>query len=628
MPSDTLLGVQGLTVQITAETGWRRLVAGVDLRLAAGESVAIVGESGSGKSLTARALVGLLPRGMRAKGSIEFKGTRGELGRPDGLPRALRGKEVALLLQDPFTSLNPLMRCGAQVLETKSLRDLPRAQRVAEAKRRLAEVGITTPNAARRYPFEYSGGMRQRVALAAALATNPSVLIADEFTTALDVTTQKAVLELVRGLQKARGMGLILITHDLRMAFAMCERVYVMYAGSLMEVGRSRSVDHAPRHPYTLSLTLAEPSLDGVMRSPTGPIGEVPSAEEVRDRCAFASRCPWRRPVCIQAPPPLIAVPEGGVSACVRIAEIKDAIERARRAIPDSLEEPGEGGSRRSDAPPLLAVENLSKTYSPRSWRARKQTTLALDGVSLVLLEGESVGVVGESGSGKTTLARCIVGLEAADAGGRIEIAGNPVSTEMTLERGRPATLRRMVQYVFQDPYSSLNPMRSVGATLREAASLHRHGDRTAVDARVNELLELVGLPASYAARKPSALSGGERQRVAVARALALEPKLLICDEPVSALDVSVQAQVLELLRNLRSTLGISYLFISHDLAVVRQVADRVVVMHRGRVVETGTAKAILESPSHPYSQELIASSPARWHSPESATAAARGGVE
>lgn len=611
---DRMLAVRGLSVTFESPKETRTLVAGVDLHIDRGESVALVGESGSGKSLTARSLVGLLPEGIQARGTIEYNGASGALHEPEGLPRRLRGSEIALLMQDPFTSLNPLMRCGAQVLEAKPLRGLSKRQRREEARRRLAEVGITAHNAEARYPFEFSGGMRQRVALAAALATNPSVLIADEFTTALDVTTQKAVLDLVRSIQRQRGMGLMIITHDLRMAFAMCERVYVMYAGSLMETGRPAAIARAPTHPYTLSLTMAEPSLDGVVaQAVMPPAGETPTPDAHRDRCAFAHRCVWQREACLRGKPSLVQLSDDGASACVRQADIRGEMQRARIEAGAQVTSNGAVRDIASHASPLLVVEDLGKTFTARNWTGRREPTVALDKVSLTVGHGESVGIVGESGSGKTTLARCIVGLEQADDGGYIELDGRDISSWSSVSGSSRRALRQLVQYVFQDPYSSLNPMRSVGATLREAVSAHQELAAPAVRRRVSELLDLVGLPEAYARRKPSALSGGERQRVAIARALALEPKLVICDEPVSALDVSVQAQILELLRSLRSTLGLGYLFISHDLAVVRQVADRVVVMNRGRIVETGTAESVLEAPSHEYTRQLVASSPGRW---------------
>ncbi|MGI5161708.1 ABC transporter ATP-binding protein [Microbispora sp. CA-102843] len=555
-------------VRVTSAAGV--LVPGIDLTVAPGETVAIVGESGSGKSMTARALTGLLPEGVHATGRLELSGQAYDLAEARTPWQRIRGSQIALLLQDPFTSLSPVHRCGEQIGWA-----LPRAGRAAGVARLLAEVGLPA-EVAGRYPFQLSGGMRQRVAIAAALAAGPGLLIADEPTTALDVTTQHEVLELVAGLQRARQMGLILITHDLRLARARADRIMVMYAGRLVEEGPAAEVMDRPAHPYTARLAACDPPVTHRLPAlPTIP-GSVPRPYAVSGACAFADRCDLAVEACRTAEPALAAVADGHAAACVRPSDVRPVAEPRPPAVHPEAEAAG---------PALLVVRGLTKKF-PGS------AAPALDGVDLEVAAGEAVAVVGESGSGKTTLARCVVGLERPD-GGSVEFGGG-------------ATGPRRVQYVFQDPYSALNPGLTVGASLAEA--LKAAGRPRS---EVPGLLDLVGLPAAYARRRPRALSGGERQRVAIARALAPGAEVLVCDEPVSALDVSVQAQVLNLLSDLRRDLGLTLLFITHDLAVARQVADRVYVMHRGRVVETGPVGGVLGAPAHEYTQRLLASVPA-----------------
>ncbi|WP_425955823.1 ABC transporter ATP-binding protein [Xylanimonas sp. McL0601] len=498
-----LLEARGITV--TGPDG--PIVEGVDLTVDAGATLAVLGESGSGKSLTAKALTGLLPRGLRADGSVTLGDAPVDLRAPERTWRRLRAGGIVLLLQDPFTSLSPVHRCGEQIaaaLPDAVRRDRGRRREAVLA--RLGEVGLPE-RVARAYPFELSGGQRQRVAIAAALAADPRVLIADEPTTALDVTTQAEILDLVGGLQSRHGLGVVLITHDLRLA--------------------------AERADATLTLS----------RSALAP--------SPRDKAPGAA----------------------GIDLA--------GIDLARPA-------PG--------TEPVLSVRQVERAFG---------SVLALRGVDLEVGPGECVGVVGESGSGKTTLARCVVGLDTPD-GGTVEHSGEP-GTPASGRRGGVRRDPRAVQIVFQDPYSALNPALTVGETLAEAL---RAGGRPASE--IPALLDQVRLPESYAARKPRALSGGERQRVAIARAIAPRPRLLVCDEPVSALDVSVQAQILDLLVDLRDRLGLSLLFVSHDLDVVRQVADRVVVMKDGVVVESGPVHDVLGAPRHEYTRRLLASVPGR----------------
>ncbi|MFC8452068.1 dipeptide ABC transporter ATP-binding protein [Kitasatospora sp. NPDC057223] len=598
-PAVPLLSVRDLRVDGPSGA----IVAGVGLDVHRGETLALVGESGSGKSMTVKALSGLLPTGVRATGTLELEGTRIPLDPGSPHWRAVRGTRIALLLQDPFTSLSPVHTCGAQIGWALPA-GTSRSKRAALVAALLAEVGLP-PETAGRHPHQLSGGMRQRVAIAAVLAAGPDLLIADEPTTALDVTTQHEVLELIARLQQERRMAVVLITHDLGLARSRADRIAVMYAGRLVETGTGAEVLDAPAHPYTARLAACEPPLDRRLPLlPTIP-GQVPSAHTVGAGCAFADRCELVLPDCRSRYTPELAPAPGGspghLAACLRIGEAP-APAAPRPADPRPGDPPAlDPGPAATDvrADRALLVSGLVKQFA-RSARP------AVDSVDLRLDRGEAVAVVGQSGSGKTTLARCVVGLERPSSGTVAFPLSEPAPGADPRARRRPRPDPGRVQIVFQDPYSALNPGLSIGATLREALRAAGRPEEDPAD-----LLELVGLPRAHLARRPRRLSGGERQRVAIARALAPRPHVLVCDEAVSALDVSVQAGVLNLLARLRRELDLSILFITHDLAIARQVADRVYVMHRGRVVEHGPAELVLTAPTHPYTRQLLASVPA-----------------
>ena len=590
-----LLDVDGLTISHGAVP----IATSLNIVVQRGQTVAIVGESGSGKSLTARAIAGLLPPGINATGDVTF----------DGIPlmrlaeselRKIRGFRVSMVMQNPFTMLNSLMRSGDHVEEM--LRSRPeftaRAARAVEVKRRLAEVGIADEDVARRMPFQLSGGMCQRIALASALARDPELLIADEPSTALDVTTQAEIIKLLCRVQRERHMSLILITHNLRLAFSTCQRIYVLYAGSLLEVGDAEAVERQPFHPYTLGLLLSEPPADVRVTRLIGIRGSVPRAADVVDSCGFADRCDWAKQICRAGKPPLAPRDASRFTACIRHDEIQGELDALRTA---ALSAAPITPRRGETVGALVRIDALVKTFVGR----RGDPIRAVKGVSLRIMPGESVGLVGESGSGKTTLGRCLVGLETPTAGD-IRIDGMAAADFGAMAKADRARVRRTIQMVFQDPYSTLNPRHSVGQALSEALGASAGSTGPATPERVAALLVDVGLSSAYATRRPSSLSGGERQRVAIARALALKPKILVCDEPVSALDVSVQAQVLNLFKRLQAEHGLSYLFITHDLAVVRQIAERIYVLYLGEIVEEGPTEMVIGDPKHPYTRRLI----------------------
>jgi peptide/nickel transport system ATP-binding protein len=554
------------------------IVRNLSFSIPLGQTLGIVGESGSGKSLTAKAVSGLLPAGLRTTGSVMIAGSEVLLPGTAAAWQRLRGPAVTLLLQDPFTSLSPTHRCGDQIawtLRAKAGRArLPRAEIQAQITQHLYEVNLPA-TVARQYPGELSGGMRQRVAIAAALAAGPRLLIADEPTTALDASNQRDVLDLLAGLQREHGMAMVLISHDLGLVRGVADRVLVMYAGSVVEQGPTAAVLGTPVHPYTAGLRASDPPMDRRLERLVVIPGRVPEPGQRSPGCSFADRCALVVDACRVAEPPLQPVADGRLVAC--FVSSGPVTELAPAVVEERWE-------RDTDAQAVIEIQGLTKTFRGHP---------ALREVSIEVRDGESVGIVGESGSGKTTLARCIVGLERPDTG-HILFRGTPLT--------RHNRTANQVQVVFQDPYSALNPRMRVGAALAEALGAGAAAQHRAPQ----ELLEMVGLPAAFARRYPAELSGGERQRVAIARSLAPAPDLLICDESVSALDVSVQAQILNLLADLRRQLGLTILFISHDLAVIRQISDAIYVISGGRIVESGLTREVLHAPQQDYTRRLI----------------------
>ncbi|MFI6516320.1 dipeptide ABC transporter ATP-binding protein [Spirillospora sp. NPDC050679] len=594
-----VLEITGL--RVTYEPGVRA-VRGVDLSVGPGEVLGIVGESGSGKSAVALAAVGLLPPGARVEGSVRLRG-RELLGRPDAELSRVRGKDLAMVFQDPLSALTPVHTVGDQIAETIRVHaGATRAAARARAVELLELVGI--PDAARRaraYPHEFSGGMRQRVMIAMAIANDPVAIIADEPATALDVTIQAQVLEVLRVAKETTGAAVVLISHDLGVVAGFADRVAVMYAGRAVESGPVGEVYARPRMPYTIGLLKSLPRVAGPRTRPVPVEGAPPPATAPDEGCAFAPRCPVAVPRCGGAvPAPVPVGPGGQLAACVRTEATEDraAIFPAPAAPPAPRRPP------RHERPVVLEVDGLVRhypLYRGTLLKRRAGTVHAVDGIAFDVREGETLGVVGESGCGKTTVLMEVLRL-AAPQEGTVTVFGQDAAA---LTPARRKALRRDLQVVFQDPLASLDPRMRVAAILAEPLAAHGV-PRARRRGRVRELLELVGLGPEHADRHPHGLSGGQRQRVGIARALALEPRLLLLDEPVAALDVSVQAGITNLLADLQDRLGLAYLLVAHDLAVVRQVADRVAVMYQGRLVELGATEALYAAPAHPYTRALL----------------------
>ncbi len=601
-----LLAVEHLHVRFATSAGTVRAVEGLSFTVGRGEVVAVVGESGSGKSVSALSIMRLLPRhtGRVSSGRIVFDG-RNLLELADEEMRAIRGRAISMIFQEPMTSLNPILTIGLQIMEPLRIHmDMDEAAARARAVELMRLVGI--PDAERRlrqYPHQFSGGMRQRAMIAIALACNPKLIIADEPTTALDVTIQAQILELMKDLSRRLDIALIIITHNLGIVARYADRVIVMYAGRLVEQGPADAIFHRPRHPYTMGLLRSVPRLDRPRGGRLETIeGLPPNLAHAPPGCRFAPRCPYRIDACAEEPP-LTPTDTGSVSACFRVGEI------AAGKIAWGAERAGSraqaAAARRE---PLLAVEGLTKHFPIGSGLGGKTAFVrAVEDVSFTIAAGETLGLVGESGCGKTTVGRLILRLEKATAG-EIRFAGTDVVGATAREL---KALRRKIQVIFQDPYSSLNPRMTVGEIVGEPLHVYRIApQRRALSARVGELLDNVGLRSEIAARYPHQLSGGQRQRVGIARALAMEPAFIVCDEAVSALDVSIQGQIINLLEDLQHRYGLAYLFIAHDLAVVRHISMRVVVMYLGRVMEVADRDTLYREPLHPYTKLLLDAAP------------------
>ncbi|MBE7194053.1 MAG: ABC transporter ATP-binding protein [Gordonia polyisoprenivorans] len=604
-----VLEVSDLRVSFPTESGVLDAVRGVDLTIAPGRCTALVGESGSGKSVTSLAIMGLLPDTADRSGSIRFRGE--EIAHlDDRAMSAYRGSRISMIFQDPLTALTPVYTVGDQIVEAlRAHGDISRQRAADRAVELLELVGI--PDASRRakaFPHELSGGMRQRVVIAIAIANDPALIIADEPTTALDVTIQAQVMDLLSTIRRETGAALLLITHDLGLVAGAADDVAVMYAGRVVERASAGTLYRSPRMPYTAGLLASIPRVDREQSGPLVPIpGQPPVLIDVPDACPFAARCPAATTTCTAAEPTLSSVGPHHDVACHRAEEITGAGEIDGHAI----FAPGDLDTQQPAAPVgdevVLRVRGLTKEFPLLRGVLRRRigSVYAVDGLDFDVRRGETMAIVGESGSGKTTTLLEILRAEPGTTGS-VEIGGVDFST---LSRRRLRDARKAVQIVFQDPMGSLNPRMTVRDIIAEPLTAYGT-TRGAVDGRVRELMHLVGLNPAHASRFPAAFSGGQRQRIGIARALAVNPALVVLDEPVSALDVSIQASVINLLDRLKREIGVAYLFVAHDLSVVRHLADRVAVMYLGRFVEIGPADAVFGDPRHPYTRALLSAIP------------------
>ncbi|OYN90452.1 ABC transporter ATP-binding protein [Parenemella sanctibonifatiensis] len=608
---DALLSVRDLKVAFPSEAGRVNAVRGVNFDLMAGESLAIVGESGSGKSVTALSIMGLLPDSANVSGLVSLNG-RNLLGLTDKQLSKVRGSEIGMIFQDPLSSLTPVFTVGWQIVEALKVHNPGISEKDAwkRAVELLELVGIPRPERrVKSFPHEFSGGMRQRVVIAIAIANDPKLIIADEPTTALDVTIQAQILEVLRTAQKETGAAVIMITHDLGVVAGTADDVLVMYAGKPVEHAEVDQLFADPRMPYTIGLLGAIPRVDRKAKEPLVPIkGNPPILIDLPDGCPFAARCPVVIDACRTSEPPLEELGPDHQAACIRAGEIRDQQIQGRPIYP--LPEPPEPiiSAPREERKPMLVVDDLVRSYPLMKGSVLKRrvgTVHAVNGISFDIREGESFAIVGESGCGKSTTLLEIMDL-GKNSTGEIKIGDLSVRN---LKRSQRRTARGDLQIVFQDPMGALDPRMTVYDIIGEP--LKAIGvPKAKSNSRVEELMDLVGLNPEHADRFPGAFSGGQRQRIGIARALATEPKLLVLDEPVSALDVSIQAGVINLLDSLKAQLGLSYLFVAHDLSVVRHISDRLAVMYLGKFVETGDIDSVFDDPQHPYTQALLSAIP------------------
>lgn len=612
-----ILSVRDLNVSFASEAGRVHAVRGVSFDLEAGKTLGIVGESGSGKSVTSLAVMGLLDENAKVSGSIMFDGQE-LIGKTDAQLSTIRGNGLSMIFQDPLTSLTPVYTIGTQLIEALTAhRNMSGKEANARAIDLLKLVGIPEPEKRMKaFPHEFSGGMRQRVVIAIAMANDPKLIIADEPTTALDVTIQAQILDLIEKAQDETGAAVMMITHDMGVVARTADDVMVMYAGKPVEQAPVRELFHKTRMPYSIGLLGAIPRVDKAEKEPLTPIkGNPPLLIDLPDACPFADRCPIVIDACRAKEPELLPVHTGGVSehraACIRADEIEDGGMLGGLPVYPVREVPESDLTRlpREERPITLEVKNLTKTFPllKGAFLKRKVGEVhAIKGISFDVREGETMAIVGESGSGKTTTLLQIMDM-VKQTEGDIVIAGTSVNDIRSHKVER--ALRRDIQIVFQDPMGALDPRLTVADIIAEpllaigtpSAEVHR---------RVGELMDLVGLNPAHRDRFPQAFSGGQRQRIGIARALSTNPKIVVLDEPVSALDVSIQAGVINLLDELKVKLGLSYLFVAHDLSVVRHIADRVAVMYLGDFVEHGDVDEVFDNPQHPYTKALLSAIP------------------
>ena len=620
---EQVLSVRDLDITFKTTAGKVHAIRGVNIDLYKGETVALVGESGSGKSVTMKAAMGILAQNAIVNsGSIQFSYHHAD-GSPETVDllqkdkkwirRHINGKRIAMVFQDPMTSLDPTMQIGKQIMEGMLWHfKMPKDQAYKKAVELLEEVGITdAEKRMKNYPHQLSGGMRQRVVIAIALACDPDLLICDEPTTALDVTIQAKILELIRSIQKERGISVIYITHDLGVVAKVADYVDVMYAGKIVETGTIDEIFYEPRHPYTWGLLSAMPDLDTADdRLYTIP-GSPPNLLHEKPGDAFAPRNHFALNIDDEVDPPMFKITDTHYAAtwlldprapkvdmppelAQRIARMKAEAKRSRRRSNMAAQ----------SATPLLKVEGLKQYFKVN----KNFTVKAVDDVSFEIYPGETYGLVGESGSGKSTIGRSIIRLYDPTAG-KITFDGQDISGK--LNHSQNSTLRTQMQMIFQDPMASLNPRKKVEDIIGEGLDIHHmYKNQEERRAKVEAILAKVGLAPEHAERYPHQFSGGQRQRVGIARALIMNPKLIIADECISALDVSIQAQVVNLMKDIQQETGTAYLFIAHDLSMVKYISDRIGVLHLGHLLETGTTEEIFENPIHPYTRSLLSAIP------------------
>jgi oligopeptide/dipeptide ABC transporter ATP-binding protein len=617
----TVLEVTGLSTEIRLRDATVHAVDGVSFTVAEGETLGLVGESGCGKTMLGTSLVRLLPPGGRITGGQVLLSGQDLAGLPEAQLRKVRGNEIGMVFQDPMTSLDPTMPVGRQIAESVQLHQgVSRKAALDRAAEVLALVGMPRP--AERlgdYPHQLSGGLRQRVMIAMALANEPKLLIADEPTTALDVTIQAQILDLIDGLRQRLRMAVILITHDLGVIAERADTTYVMYAGRIVEHADTAALFDGMRHPYTEALLASIPKLDrGARRQLYSIPGLPPELTSPITGCRFAPRCRYTTGRCRSEDPELTgpAMASGGPAIGHEFACFHPTSARARdeepaaaaRAKVTESSSPGKPAGEQATAQPLLRLDRVSKEFSVTAGVLQRKVgaVKAVTEVSIDIRPGETFGLVGESGCGKTTVGRMMVALERPTAGA-VVFDGSDLAA---LPSRRVRNLRSDLQLVFQDPYASLDPRMRVGSILREPLAIQAVGSRADQARRTAELLDEVGLSGNAADRYPHEFSGGQRQRIGLARALALSPRLIVADEPVSALDVSIRSQILNLMKRLQADHQLTYFVISHDLSVVRYLADRIGVMYLGRLVEIGTVADVYERAAHPYTAGLLSSIP------------------
>ncbi len=600
-----LLEIQDLQVRFFTPEGVVRAVEGVTLHINEGETLAVVGESGCGKTVTARSVMRLIPDppGKVTGGSVLFNGKEVLKMKGDEL-RQLRGGDIAMIFQEPMTSLNPVFTIKDQLTESIILHNkVTKEEAVERAAKLLGLTGIPSPRERlESYPHQLSGGMRQRVMIAMAISCNPKLLIADEPTTALDVTIQAQILKVMQNLKEEFGMAIMLITHDLGVVAEMAQRVAVMYAGHIVETRSVSDLFNDPQHPYTEGLLNSIPGMDAAVERLHVIEGNVPNLLDLPTGCAFRDRCPFALPVCATQMPELVKVREGLEVACFNYKDL-----RKNRAV--ALETASqEQVAKQNGSEPLVEVRNLVKHFVADSgFLGRgKKFVHAVDDVSFEIYEGETFGLVGESGCGKTTTGRMVVGLESPTSGD-VSLMGKSMSSSNASEMKE---MRKSTQIIFQDPYSSLNPRMKINTIIGEGLRIHEKLSAREKDDRVLGIMRQVGLEDYHMDRFPHEFSGGQRQRIGIARALILDPKFIVCDEPVSALDVSIQAQILNLLRDLQQKHNLTYLFIAHNLGVVKHISDRIGVLYMGRLVEVASKNDLYKNPLHPYTQALLMAAP------------------